>query len=675
MTRWQIAVMLCLSGLVWGQPSQIFPEPKSPRIANYRIDAQLDPEHRLLAASQRILWYNTTDHPTSEIQMHLYLNAFRNDQSTFMKESGGRHRGNEIDKDKGWGFIDVTTVKGRALSEEEMGPFWNESQWPSLGDAVWSLEPEFIWPDDDNRDDKTVIRMALPEAIPPGGAVLLETTFDACLPTPSFARTGAKDEYFFVGQWFPKIGVFKPDGTWNCHQFHVNSEFFADFGTYDVYLTVPAENTVGATGLEVSVTDAGNQQNTHYYHAEDVHDFAWTTSSDFVEFKGQAQDVEIRVLMQSDHASQGQRHLKAAQLSVEYFQNWYGDYPFPNLTVVDPRRGAKGSGGMEYPTLITAGTAYALPEGVRAVELVIIHEFGHNFWYHLLASNEFEESWMDEGINTYTEIQIMADIYGPDSDAIDLPGLKIGDLAMQRSRYISGSDLDPMVRNAWEFYSNTSYGINSYSKPGVVLTTLQNYLGRETMAKVMKTYVERFSFKHPTSQDFVAVASEVAGEDLNWFFEQALYSNAEIDYSVSFIRAREVKDPKGFDFSMTREDLLSDSDVDTEDDDRDDKDKTWENEVRVRRLGDFVFPVELEVVFDDGEVVRETWDGQGLWTKYFYTRQSKIVSAQVDPDYKVVLDVDWVNNSKTLEPQRKPIVRMTTTWYDRFQLMLDLLAL
>ena len=143
---------------------------------------------------------------------------------------------------------------------------------------------------------------------------------------------------------------------------------------------------------------------------------------------------------------------------------------------------------MEYPTLITAGTIYGLPDGIRSVEVAIIHEFGHNYWYHLLASNEFEESWMDEGINTYSEFQIMNDRYGPVGDAIDFMGIKLNDMQLQRASYITNANasIDRTIRNGWEYYSGGSYGLNSYTKPGLLLTTLQNYLGRETMLKVMR---------------------------------------------------------------------------------------------------------------------------------------------------------------------------------------------
>ncbi|MFQ5632414.1 MAG: M1 family metallopeptidase, partial [bacterium] len=397
MTRFMLLTnMLLMFGTLYAQPV-LFEQPLSPRIANYDIDVRLQPDNRTLEASEVLTWHNKTGSTIDELQFHLYLNAFRNSESTFMKSSGGTHRGNRISRD-GWGFIEVDKI---SLASGE--------------DVIAKME--FIQPDDGNEHDKTVFRLPLSTPLHPGESIALNIDFTAKLPTPPFARTGAKEEYLFVGQWFPKIGV-HIDGAWNCHQFHENSEFFADYGVYNVRITVPEETIVGATGVQVEVSDNGDGTRTHFYHAEDVHDFAWTTSPEFVEVTGKAQDVDIRVLMQPDRAYQGERHLAAAKVAVEHFQDWYGDYPFPNLTVIDPRRGAGGSGGMEYPTLITAGTTYGLPEGVRAVEMVIIHEFGHNYWYHLLASNEFEESWMDEGINTYTEIQIINDAYGPVGDAV-----------------------------------------------------------------------------------------------------------------------------------------------------------------------------------------------------------------------------------------------------------------
>lgn len=649
----------------------LFPEPLSPRIANYDIDVKLDAETRILTGKQTLVWHNTSRDRINELQFHLYLNAFRNNQSTFMQESGGSHRGNLIDDD-GWGFMEVekiTTADGEDLT------------------AVL----EFIHPDDDYTDDKTAARVPLLKSIPPGGSIVVNIDFKAKLPSPPFARTGAKEEYFFVGQWFPKIAVYTEDG-WNNHQFHANSEFFADYGVYNVKITVPEDNVVGATGLEVEVTNNGDGTATHYYHAEDVHDFAWTTSPEFVEFTGKAQDVDIRVLMQPDRAYQGERHLAASVASVEYFQNWYGDYPFPNLTVVDPRRGAGGSGGMEYPTLITAGTAHGLPEGIRAVETVIVHEFGHNYWYHLLASNEFEESWMDEGINTYTEIQIMDAEYAKEGRGglIDFLGIKINDVQMQRVRYIFGKDLDPVMRKAWEFYNNNSYGVNSYSKPGVILTTLQNHIGSEKMKEVMQEYVKRWRFKHPKSQDFFDVVNDVTGQDFTWFFDQAFYTRKEIDYSVTYAFSSEIGEKSGFDFTVSTDESDSDLAIAVSDSSAEfimeeeepmegdsaeilnkDGPKMFYSEVRVRRLGDFVFPVEVQIVFSNGDTLTENWDGKDLWKKYKYTRPNRLVSATVDPEQKIILDVNFTNNSYLVEEKSIGLNKLSARWMFWMQFLMD----
>ena len=648
--------LLCYCSQVLAQPI-LFNQPLSPRIANYDINVRLDAGKRMLHGSETLKWFNRSADRISELQFHLYLNAFRNSHSTFMKESGGVSRGNKIDKE-GWGFIEVNKITSAAGED-------------------WTERMEFIHPDDDNAEDKTVFRLPLAQPLAPNDSIVLDLDFTAKLPQPPFARTGAKEEYFFVGQWFPKIGVYI-DGKWNCHQFHANSEFFADYGVYNVKMTVPEKNILGATGVLVEMKKNEDGTATHFYHAEDVHDFAWTTSPDFVEFTGKTQDVDVRVLMQRDRAYQGPRHVEAAKTALEYFQNWYGDYPFPNLTVVDPRRGAGGSGGMEYPTLITAGTTYGLPEGIRAVEDVIIHEFGHNYWYHLLASNEFEESWMDEGINTYTEIQIMNDKYGPVGDVIDFLGIKINDSQQQRASYLFNADLDPTVRPAWGYYSNGSYGTNSYAKPGMLLTTLHNYLGKATMLKIMRTYVERWRFKHPKTRDFINVANEVAGQDLNWFFEQALFSNAVLDYSVDRVFTRAMKKGEGydFDFSIASPDSAMTNGKSIKVDAADSaavtsKAPMYESGINLRRLGAFKFPVEVLATFANGEKVRETWDGQELWKKLRYTKPTKLVSATVDPEQKILLDVNFTNNSKAVEPSSLGLNKLSARWLFWMQFLLD----
>jgi hypothetical protein len=646
----------------------IFEEPLSPRIANYIIDVRLDTEEKRIYGEEILTWHNRSDDRIVELQFHLYLNAFRNNRSTVFEETGGEMRGMGLDED-GWGFIEITRI---AFSDEE-----------DVTDRM-----EFIHPDDEYVADKTVFRLPLDSPLLPGDSIVLYIDFFAGLPTPP-VRVGYKDEFFFVSQWFPKIGVYTDDG-WNCHQFHSQSEFFADFGVYDVRITVPDDNIVGATGLQVEATDNGDGTATHYYHAEDVHDFAWTASPEFVEFTDRAQDVDIRILMQPDRTSQVGRYMQATKASIEHLQDWIGDYPFPNLTVVDPRRGALNAGGMEYPTLFTAIGMYAFPRGLRITEATIVHEFAHNYFYHLLASNEFEEEWLDEGFTTYAEAELMERIYGDSAAILDLFGIRINGWQLNRSQYLIAPDLDPLTTFAWKFYSETSNASISFMKAGLMLKTLENYLGEETMTRILRTYFERWKFKHPKTQDFVDIAKEISGRDLDWYFDQALHGTSVLDYRVRYVFSRKVKEDKGYDFTLDPYEELADSgdsaDVGTEPAEDADSieeivsdtaavDDTTEtmyySGVNLQRMGEFIFPVELEVRFEDGETIRETWDGKSVWKKFRYTRPSKLVSAEIDPERKVNLDINYTNNSMTVEPRGNGMVKLSARMLFWSQFLLE----
>ncbi|MGH1364225.1 MAG: M1 family metallopeptidase [Calditrichia bacterium] len=672
--RWLgVAFFLC-SSLSFAQPT-LFETPLSPRIANYDIRVDLDVETHSLRGRQLIHWKNASDEPVSEMRFHLYMNGFRNNRSTFMLESGGVHRNSKMGEEDGWGFSEIKQIvmlpKESTADAKRYLNIQRKEEPRRVPGIDITAGMEFMQPDTPDEYDKSYFRLPLPEAVEPGETVTLFVDFTALLPEPAVARTGAMKDYVFAGQWFPKVAKFTDEG-WNSHQFHLNSEFFADYGVYNVWITLPDDRIVGSTGLEVEVNQNDDGTATHYYHAEDVHDFAWTASSDYVEFRGREQDVDIRALVQKDHVAQGPRHVEAAKVAVRYFQDWYGDYPFPNLTVIDPRRGAEATGGMEYPTLITAGTSYGLMEGFRSLEHVIIHEFGHNFWYHLLASNEFEEAWLDEGINTFTEIEVMNAEYGPTGDMLDVFGIKLNTEDMHRMIYRIFPDADPVVQNAWEYYSNASYGISSYSRSGTLLSTLRNIVGKETMRKIINTYVTRWRFKHPTTQDFMDIANEVSGKNLDSFFQQALFSEKTVDYSISYVRTKKYKAPKGFDFDESLSDIDSTLDsLETPFEPDSLTKKLHFSEVRVRRLGDFTHPVEVEVTFSDGETLREQWDGKSRWKKFKYLKEAKLVEAAVDPDHVLTLDTNYANNSKMVSPPKLGLNKTSARFLFWMQFILD----
>lgn len=647
---------------------------RSPRIVDYRIDVSLDTGEKTLQGQQHVTWRNPSAEPVADLWFHLYLNAFSNSESTFMRETrqSGGVRASAM-SDQGWGRIDVTSM--RLADGTDIAPAMT-----------------FEAPDDGNREDRTLARVPLPVAVAPGGTIALDITFTARLPRV-MARTGYAGDFYFVGQWFPKLAVYEPAGVrgrgaggWNAHQFHATSEFYADFGRYDVSIRLPSRFIVGATGRRTGVTTHEDGTTTHTFAQDDVHDFAWTADPRFIEqvhtfsasrdvtpeeYAGTARlvgrsldevkltDVEIRLLVQPIHLPQASRYIESVKAAIKWFGLWYGRYPYATLTVVDPAPEGGEAGGMEYPTIITGGTSFVLNRwplaGLRVVEQVTVHEFGHQFWYGLVASNEFEEAWLDEGFNSFSTAEALDRTYGADRSVVDIPGLRLGTLTLARMQNAPRLLPQRVRQLAWSYPEG--YGFHTYTKPELLLRTLQRLLGEETMARVMRTYHERWRFRHPSSDDFYAVASEVSGRDLTWFFRQAVEGSEVLDYEVSRVSVRRVparegwfEGPEGAALEKASEDDAAGT-------------TTWRSTIVVRRRGGFVFPVQIALKFEGMPEERVSWDGRDPFTQLVFDRSERLEWAEVDPDRTMVLDVDWLNNARRVTPDTRAAARWTSHWW------------
>ncbi|MDZ7262285.1 MAG: M1 family metallopeptidase [candidate division KSB1 bacterium] len=635
----------------------IFPRPLSPRIANYTISATLDSNQKAITGHELLTWHNTSDYIVTELQFHLYMNAFKNSETTFYEELG-HGRGRFREEKNQWGYIRVDSMR-------------------IVGGSDVTHLMEFIQPDDANPNDQTVMKVKLPRPLKPHESIQLRINFYTKLPR-IVARTGYQDDFFLVAQWFPKIGVYQK-GAWNCHQFHANSEFFSDFGVYEVDITLPKKFKVGATGVLLREKENEDGIKTWHFRAEDVHDFVWTASPNFLIAEDHWEHVKILFYHQPAHRHQVNRHLNAARSVLKYCKEWYGDYPYPTLTIVDPPAAAHRAGGMEYPTFITGFTYALMPKGLRLPEMVVIHEFIHNYWYGMVASNEFEEPWLDEGFTTYTELKMFETLYGTKGNLLNLWGIRLSNFESLKARYLAGPDLDIICRKAWEFYPG-SYSINAYAKPALMLITLENYLGPEVMEKIMRTYFQRWRFKHPTTLDFMAVVNEVSGQDLSWFFDQVLFGSDILDYEVSHVSSRKIPKPTepgieteekpGEQEATGKADTLRES----EESPKKREQEMYLSEVRIRRLGGVIFPLEVLIKFENGEEIRESWDGQSRWVRFKYQKPARLVSAQVDPENKLALDINLTNNSRTLKSQSKGVYRLTFKWLFWMQNILQLFS-
>ena len=165
------------------------------------------------------------------------------------------------------------------------------------------------------------------------------------------------------------------------------------------------------------------------------------------------------------------------------------------------------------------------------------HEFGHQYWYGMVATNEFEDAWMDEGINSYTEVKVLDSILGQNTSVLDLAGATMGEREEQRLGYLSAADLDPIAQKAYDYYSYNTYGGITYGKTASVLLTLEGIVGEDVMQKAMRAYFMKYRFTHPTKEDFLKTIEEVSGKDLRWYFNQAIYGSPVLDYKVSKIES------------------------------------------------------------------------------------------------------------------------------------------
>lgn len=676
-------VVLCAFAVCWGTAYAQFPDHlPDPPVVDYLIYVTLDPAEKTLTGHETIRYTNHSPDTIPDLQFHLYLNAFKNERTTFWRESGGRSRSYKASKD-GWGYADLNALRVNGLDHEYL--------------------MRHIRPDDGNPHDETVLRVPLEEPIEPGETAVIDIEFEAKLPK-IFARTGYHGDYFLVAQWFPKLGVWETAGQrgreeagWNCHQFHGNSEFYADFGRYEVHITVPQDFVVGATG-EMTKETVENQRKTLTYEAEPVIDFAFTASPDFVveervfdpdewiseeelqavmnrfgidRSEAELRPVDMTLLLYPEKRHLADRMFKALGNAIKYFGLWYDRYPYSGITMVDPPWGAEGSGGMEYPTFITTWSSRRVPEFIISPwtdlygpEEVTVHEFGHQYWQSMVATNEFEEPWMDEGINSYTTGLVMDQVYGAARiyEAINDVPLPVGDwlgiepvdhTTMARMYLIEEHGSDQLVRAAWRYLDRGSYVLNAYDKSELVLRQLGKELGEDVMAQVMRTYFQRWKFKHPTTADFIAVAEEVSGKDLDWFFDSFFFHPGYVDYTVGKVESDVIGDEQGIFDGDTGRVTRTEADAKRFLDDLDEEQATYRTVVEILNDGNVPYPVDIRFEFSNDETVEETWDGAYRWTRYEFERPGKLQRVAIDPDETLVIEVNRTNNTHDVKPEKK----------------------
>jgi hypothetical protein len=609
-------------------PPPVATDARSPRNASYEIDARLDEAAKTIRGKETIRWRNITDLPTNELQFHLYWNAWRDTESTWLRERriAGLFTPPQADA---WSTMDVTSLRLREASGQTRD---------------LTKDMRFIAPDDGNTKDRTVMSVPLGRSVGPNESIEVEVEWTAKIPRP-FARTGWIGDYYFIAQWFPKLGVLESEG-WNTHQFHLATEFFSDFGVYDVHLTVPRRFVVGASGRQTTRTDNADGTTTHRYQEDDIHDFAWTASPDFLDLTQRFEHltlpaVDIRLLLLPEHRGQADRYFTTIAATLKRYGEWFGAYPYGHITVVDPAF-QSDSDGMEYPTLVTGRARWFAPQTTQLPESTTAHEVGHQWWYAMVATNEFEHAWMDEGFNTYATARVMAEAMNSNRvesryfggfipwSFRDIPVTRIDNDRLAAFRF--NAEADAQWTPTFQYWPATA-GIISYNKTALWMHTFEQRVGWPVMQRIMSTYFERWKFKHPRPSDFFDIVREVTGHWHYWFFDEVYRSSNTFDYGVQEFLSERVDE------------------------------KTFRTSVVVRRYGEATFPVDVVTTFENGEQTRETWNGQERRALYVYEKPVRGTTAQVDPDHVLLLDVAYTNNSRTLKPSSgKASLKWSLTW-------------
>lgn len=511
---------------IWGQSSYFQQQ------VNYTIDVVLDDTSHLLQGHIEMEYFNNSHEILDKIYIHLWGNAYKNNSTAFAKQ-----------------FLQSNKRDFHFAEFKDKG---------SLSGINFNINGQEVkWQKYEGNEDIAVIM--LPKGLEPGKKMQIKTPFTLKIPK-EFSRLGHDEQNYYLTQWYPKPAVYDKTG-WHPIPYLNQGEFYSEFGNYDVKITLPENYVVAATGTqqnetEISFLKQRNDQtekilnnsilaekwgkhasSTKYktieFKAERVHDFAWFASKDFLVVKDSAvlksgTKIPTYAYFMLKNRKNWQKAGFFVKRAIEYLSENVGDYPWPQASAVDGELLA--GGGMEYPMI----TIISSSGGEKGLDEVIEHEVGHNWFYGILASNERDNPWMDEGINSFYEEAYMSKFYPKNSKA-ERPkkGISINEnIENLAAQFLQKRCLDQAVGLKSVEFAPINYGLDVYKKTARYFRILQAYLGDEKFQAAMKQYYKQWAFRHPEPSDVQHVLENSSGKDLGWLFQNMIEQNQGIDYAI-----------------------------------------------------------------------------------------------------------------------------------------------
>ena len=504
---------------------------------NYTLDVRLDDVAHTLKGNETFEYINHSPDVLYEMYMHIWPNAYRNKHSALAKQ-----------------------LYAAGETELYYGP---EDDRGAIDGLAFKIDGQEVrWRFDEKNPDICILTLNSP--LESGKRLVVTTPFQVKIPSGTISRLGHIGQSYQITQWYPKPAVYDKHG-WNAIPYLNQGEFYSEYGSYDVSITLPSNYVIGATGdlqtaseqafLEARIkhSESNNtfpQSDTSWktvrYTQSRVHDFAWFADKRFIVKKGavtlphSGRKVTTWAMYTPENALAWENAIEYINDGTYYYSKWNGDYPYNQVTAIDGTISA--GGGMEYPNVTVIGST----KDPRELEVVIVHEVGHNWFYGILGTNERVHGWMDEGINTLNEIRYVQTKYPDNTDfsklfagKLHMKGLNHHDLADISYRGCAMLGIDQPIETHSADFTSANYGAIMYEKTGAVFYYLKDYLGDNLFDSCMHTYFDLWKFKHPEPEDLRQVMESVSGQDLSWFFGDLIQTTNYIDYKIKRVKLGE----------------------------------------------------------------------------------------------------------------------------------------
>ncbi|MBT6980923.1 MAG: M1 family metallopeptidase [Candidatus Marinimicrobia bacterium] len=635
-----ISYSVCLFSTLYADPIDGYWQQK----VDYDMEITLVDTLQQLTGFTTIKYTNNSPDSLDRFYMHLYPNAFQLESVKYREYIGNAGRASRAKyfKDRLDGFTSKIDVHDFSVALPKEGASWIHKT-PIL---------------DTYKIDDTILEAKLLEKIAPGRTVQIDLNWTHHVGE-MVERGGYYEGQYNMAQWYPKMVVYDEDG-WNADVFHAEGEFYGEFGNFEVKFDLPKAFIIAASGVVtdgdpgwesvtvdtsfdfdvwVDIYDStyvkpdSSERRTVTFLAENVHDFAWVASKDFLYEGGKHNDIDVHVLYDKGRGEKWTKDvLERSIRAISWLEEKFGKYPYPQVTTTDRIK----SGGMEYPMLVMNG---------RESEGLIVHEYGHIYFYGILANNEVDEAWLDEGFTTTQTSHYLMNRYGHHGFDLSLDE----DRAMFPKKYwplehslhsdqwsaisFMRSGHDENISRASYLYNNGSaYGRNAYTKPALMLTELKYLLEDSLYYGAMQHYYDKWKLKHVNEQRFVDAIEEYTGEELDWFFDAWLHTTHHLDYGISSFR-------------------------------KTNKDGKWTIDLGIESKGARFMPLLVETTFEDGTTDRRWWKNH-LWRyedTFNYSVDKKPVSVTIDPDVQTV-DLDFRNNTTNMK--NRLLFNWPGLWYE-----------